>query len=423
MPWLRSLLLLLLAAGVSAAEDWPQWLGPHRDGSSSEKIKPWKGDLTVLWRQAVGAGHSSPVIAGGKVYLLTRGLNKDRPGSEKKDDLVQETEELAAFDAVTGKEAWRTGYPREKFFSPFGTGPQATPAVIDGKVYTFGATGILTCFDAGKGTILWQKDTLKTFGATNLFFGVASSPLIVEDKVLVNVGAKGASVVAFHKDDGKVVWKALDDRASYASGITIPEGKEQAILFLTQAGLRALAPEDGKLLWEFPLMDRLNENSTTPVRAGNFLLASSITQGMVGLDLSQRDKGTPKVAWRNKDLTCYFSTPIPVGKEHVYLVTGTLGFKPSSTLHCVELKTGKSVWSQKDIGKWHAAMLRTADDKLLLLSDLGNLILLDPTPDGYKELARSRLVKREQIWAHPALSNGRVYLRDEKELICVQMPE
>jgi outer membrane protein assembly factor BamB len=413
MPWIRSLVLLLLVAGVATAEDWPQWLGPRRDGSSTEKIKPWKGDLKVLWRQKVGAGHSSPVIAGGKVYLFTRGPDKGK----------DETEVLVAYNAATGNPIWKTDYVRARFASPFGTGPQATPTVHGEKVYTYGATGVLTCFDADKGGTLWQNDALSDFKVKNLFFGQASSPLIDGEKVVVDVGAPGASVVAFNKDKGNVVWKTLDDKASYASPITLGSGKDRQLLFLTQAGLRALSPADGKLVWGFPWMDRLNENSTTPVRVSDILLASSISQGMVALDLNDIQKEKPKELWRQKQLTCYFSTPIPVGKEHVYLVTGALGFTPTSTLHCVEVKTGKIRWSQEKIGRYHAAMLRTADDKLLMLSDVGDLVLLDPSPDGYKELARTKVVKGEQIWAHPALSNGRIYLRDEKELICVQAPE
>src|SRR5262249_32041635 len=137
MAWLRALPLLLRPPPAAAA-DWPQWLGPRRDGTSTEKIKPWKGDLKVLWRVPVGPGHSSPVVAGDKVYLHTRVKDKEQ-------------EQLTAFDAVKGTELWSTPYDRARFFSPFGTGPQATPAVIGGNVYTFGATGVLACFDAGKG--------------------------------------------------------------------------------------------------------------------------------------------------------------------------------------------------------------------------------------------------------------------------------
>jgi hypothetical protein len=124
--------------------------------------------------------------------------------------------------------------------------------------------------------------------------------------------------------------------------------------------------------------------------------------------------------WKNPALTCYFATPVPVGKDHLYLVTGELALNPQSSLRCVEVKTGKELWSKPKVGKYHAALLRTADDKLLMLSDSGDLVLLDPNPKEYKELARSKVCG--QAWAHPALSGGKLYLRDEKELICLQMP-
>src|SRR5690242_6386394 len=170
MRLLRSSLLLLLVCGPALAGDWPQWLGPRRDGTSTETIKPWKGKLTVVWKKAVGPGHSSPVIAGGKVFLHHRVKDKQE-------------EAITAYDAKTGKKLWSTGYPRAEFFSIFGTGPQATPTVAGGKVFSFGATGVLSCFDAAKGDLLWKVDTWKDFDVTKenkrwLTFGAACSPLV-----------------------------------------------------------------------------------------------------------------------------------------------------------------------------------------------------------------------------------------------------
>lgn len=410
-------LTLLLLAGVPAvAADWPQWLGPNRDGTSTEKIKPWKGKLEVVWKKAVGPGHSSPVIANGKVYLHTRVKDKEK-----------EEEALTCFDAKDGTELWSTPYKREKFFSIFGTGPQATPAVAGGKVYTFGATGVLSCFDAEKGSRVWQVDTWKDYDVTKenkrwLGFGAACSPLVDGDNVVVNVGGKGASVVAFTRDKGAVAWKKLDDVGSYSSGIHLGKGGDRQLVFLTQKGLRSFTPK-GDELWSYPFVDGLDESSTTPVKAGGLLLAASIKNGMVALKVEEKDgKKSAKPVWKEPKLTCYFSTPIPVGK-HVYVVTGQLSIFPSSTLHCVEVETGKILWSKEKVGRWHAAMLRTADDKLLLLSDRGKLVLIDPDPKEYKELASADLVKGDQIWAHPALSNGRIYFRDDRNLICLKTPE
>jgi outer membrane protein assembly factor BamB len=243
-----------------------------------------------------------------------------------------------------------------------------------------------------------------------------------QKNVIVNVGGKGASVVAFSRNKGEVAWKSLDDKASYSSGIEVGKGADRQIIFLTQQGLHGLSPSDGKKVWDFPLVDRLSESSTTPVMAGGLVLASSITVGMVGVKLEKGDGNfSAKEAWKNPKLTCYFSTPIPVGKKHVYVVTGTILF-PSSTLHCVEIESGKVLWRKPKVGKYHAAMLKTGDDKLLMLSDLGDLILFDPNPKEYKELARAK-VSKSQLWAHPALSDGKVYFRDEAELVCLQMPE
>ncbi|HMC65316.1 MAG TPA: PQQ-binding-like beta-propeller repeat protein [Gemmataceae bacterium] len=412
MTCLRSLLVLLFWCSVAAAADWPQWLGPNRDGSSSEKIKPWQESPKVLWRHAAGEGNSSPVVADGRVFLHAKIKDKDE-------------EEVIAYDAESGKQLWRQVYPRAAFKSLYGNGPRATPAVAGNRIYTFGITGVLTCFEAATSKQVWQVDTLQSFKAKNLFFGVSCSPLVEGNKVLVNVGGKGASVVAFDKDTGEVAWKSQDDGASYASPIVFGRAKERQVVFLTQEGLVALNPADGSLLWRFPMKDKLLESSTTPVWTRNLLLASSITFGSLGLKLSvQEEKPTAEEAWKRDDLTCYFATPVAVGK-HAYVVTGSnpLAFKiPEAKLHCIEAATGKELWSRPKIGKYHATLLRTGDRKLLMLDDLGNLVLLDPNPSEYRELARAK-VCGEQAWAHPALSNGRLYVRDGKELICLRMEQ
>jgi outer membrane protein assembly factor BamB len=395
---------------IAAAGDWPQWLGPARDGSSPETVASWKAAPRVVWRQPVGEGHSSPVVAGGRVFLHTKVKNK-------------EEEQVTAWDAATGKQVWQMSYPRAHFQSIFGNGPRATPAVVGDKLYTFGVTGVLTCWEAATGKQVWRVDTLKQFDAPNLFFGASCSPLIDGDRLFLNVGGKGASVVAFNKDTGKVLWKNLDDRASYASPVLLGQGAERQLIVFTQQGLVAVNPADGALFWRFPLVDLLSESSTTPVAAGSTLFASSITVGGVGLRLeSKAGKPAAQEIWKNPQLTCYFSTPVAVGKEHLFLVTGT---KPpalniQADLHCVDIATGKSLWRHPKVGKYHASLLRTGDNKLLMLEDSGELVLLESSPEKYKELCRAK-VCGDDTWAHPALANGRLYLRDRQELICLQM--
>ncbi len=409
MPWFRSLAVLVVCASVGRAADWPQWLGPDRDGATAEKVVPWKGPLKVLWRQPLGEGHSSPVVAGGRVYVHAR-----VPGAD--------SEVLHAFDAKDGKPLWSTPYPRGPYQGKFGLGPRSTPTVADGKVYTLGITGILTCFDADRGKQLWQVNLLKRFQARNLVFGVSCSPLVEGKLVLVNVGGKGASVVALNRESGETVWQKLDDGASYSSPIVFGKGKARQVVFFTQEGLVSLRPTDGTVFWKYPLKDQLSESSSTPVRVGDLVVGSAITAGSAAVRVIPPAPGREAKAtevWKNPDLTCYFSTPVAVGKDHLYLVTGSL-LAGQATLRCVETATGKELWKKGGVGKYHASLLRTGDNKLLMLEEAGHLVLLDPSPNEYRELARAKVCGN--TWAHPAVADGRLYVRDGKELICVQLP-
>jgi outer membrane protein assembly factor BamB len=406
------LVLVSFSPFLARAADWPQWLGPNRDGSTTETIAAWKDDPKVVWRKPVGEGHSSPVVAGGLVFLHTRVADK-------------EEEAVTAFDAKTGEPKWQKSYARASAKNIlFGQGPRATLTVDGNRLYTFGITGVLSCWDTADGKQHWQLDALKQFGAPNLFFGVSSSPLIAGDLVLVQVGndakrPQGTCVVAFKKESGDVAWKALDDNASYSSPI-LSQGKA---IYLTGANLVALDPKNGDVSWKHPFRDLLNESSSTPVRIGDVLIGSSVMAGSIGLKLSDMDgKTAVKEIWKDKALTCYFSTPLDIGNGHVYLVTGKPPPFASATLHCVETATGKIVWSKEKIGTYHAALTRMGDGNVLMLDDHGHLSLLAPDTKQYKELARSKVLPgKGDIWAHPAVADGEIYLRDGKQLICLEI--
>jgi len=394
-----------------AAADWPQWLGPNRDGSTSEKIAPRRGDPKVVWRKPVGEGHSSPVVADGVVYLHTR-------VAQKNEEAVQ------AFDAKSGELKWEKTYPRAAFSSSFGVGPRATPAVAGKRLYTFGVTGVLSCWDSSEGKLYWQVDTLKELGAPNLNFGISASPLVVGGHVVVQVGndgkkPQGTCLVAFEGESGKVAWKALDDPASYAAPVVL----NGQIVVLTGTHLAGLDPAKGTLLWNYPFKDLLNESSTTPVRVGDLLIASSVTAGSVAVQVtSSAEKFNVKQVWKQPTLNSYFTTPVTVDEKHFFMVTGKLIPPPSATLHCVEAATGAVAWSKPKVGTYHASLTRLGDGNLLMLDDHGFLSLVAPDVKEYKELVRSKvLAGNGDVWAHPALAAGRLYVRDGRELICLQM--
>jgi outer membrane protein assembly factor BamB len=401
--------LLTVAALASKAADeatteWPQWLGPNRDGSVAEKVAPWTGDLKVHWRAAVGEGNSSPVVANGLVFLHSKVKDKD-------------VERMQAFDVRTGDVKWTQEYDKTPFKPLFGEGPRATPCVHDGKVYSLGNTGVLACWEAATGKPVWKVDTLANPKKDNLFFGISASPLIVGENVVVQ-GGKDTSkgLKAYDRKTGKPTWTAGDDAASYAAPVLL--GKD--IVVLTGANLMAVSAS-GEVRWKFAFKDALNESSTTPIKVGDLYVTASVTAGGVAVRVAdQEGKPMPEQAWKNPTLTCYFSTPVAVGKDHLYLVTGVATLlNPSVTLRCVETATGKEVWNKPNVGKYHAALLRMADGNLLMHDDQGNLYLLAPNVKEYQELAKSKVCG--PTWAHPAVAGGRLYVRDGKELVCLSL--
>jgi outer membrane protein assembly factor BamB len=408
--------MLLALAAIAPAADWPQWLGPHRDGTTSETIKPWTEPPKALWRVAVGAGHSSPVVVDGQVCLHSKTPGKDE-------------ERLVIYDPATGAEVHAHAQGRAPFASPFGAGPRATPAIApDGQIVSFGVTGDLNTATRIRPWQYWGTNPLTQFHAAVPKFGVSASPLIESGLIIVLAGGKGASLVAYGRKSGEVVWKSLDDAASYASPIMTEYAGKRQLIALTADGVVSLEPMTGELYWRYPFKDLIAESSTTPLRVGDLIVASSVTLGSVGLKLGAKD-GKPSVteAWKNPALCCYFSTPVAVdtkdGGHDLYMVTGSvlaaMSGKAECALNCVDAATGKVRWTHAKVGKFHAALIRTGDQKLLMLSDTGELTMIDPDQKEYRELARAKVCG--ETWAHPALANGRLYVRDNKELICLQM--
>ena len=410
---LRSCLFLaaiLASSRACFAADWPQWLGPDRNGVTSEIVAPWTTPPEVVWRYPVGNGYSSPIVADGVVYLHAAVTGQD-------------AEEVIALDAKTGQPAWVDTYARGSYRSVLGVGPRATPAFSDGKLFTYGITGVLSCYDAKAGKRLWHTNPYETFKASLPRYGVCSSPVVVEGRVVVLAGGSGSAVVAYDVATGDVSWKGLDEPASSASPIVVSRGeKEQRrtdVVVQTTLRVLGLSPQDGAVRWEHPMVFQPAGVSPTPLLVGNSLVCTTADTGTMALDLPVGDSPALGSLWWKHDLTSYFSTGSTGPKGAVLVVTNQLTLLPRTDLRCLDLSSGDELWKREGIGYYHVGVITTGDGKLLLLDDGGNLILADSTREAFKQLSKSQICRG--TLTNPALSGGCVFVRDDQEVICVQL--
>lgn len=397
---------------IASAADWPQRTGPYRNNSTPEIVRPWHGALESAWQIPLGEGYSSPAVAAGRLFLHAKVQDKDE-------------EEVLALDSVTGKRLWRFAYRHAPFESNVGNGPRAAPTVALGRVYTYGITGILTCLQADTGEKLWQTNPLESLHAPIMMFGASAYPIVDGDRIYVPVGAPGAGLAALDTETGEVVWKAYDDPpTSVPATLFQPRVGgvlERHLVYESTRGLAGFNPADGSLLWEYRLADRPIGTLPPPAVVGDLLIASSMQTGTVALRLERSADGVrPVEAWRNPTVTCYFTQSVPIGSDYLYILNATLMPEAEIALSCLDARTGRELWKKDKVGLYQLNMIRTGDNRLLMLDDThGDLILLDANPQEYRELARAKACNPTIIT--PALANGRVYLRDDRGVTCIPL--
>lgn len=391
------------------AEDWPQFLGPNRNGSTAETnlalVWPREGP-PVLWQRAVGEGFSGPVVSAGKLILFHRLADK---------------ETVECLDAKTGKELWKSDYPthyRDDF--GFDEGPRATPAMDETRGVTFGAEGTLTCWELASGKKLWSVDARAQFGAGKGFFGMACSPLLEGQAVMVNIGGRsGAGIVAFDKATGKVIWQATDDEASYSSPIAATIGGKRRILVITREALVALSPGDGTIGFRYPWRPPMHASvsAAAPIAVDDLIFISA-SYG-TGATLLRFKENAPEKLWSSDDaLSCHYATPV-YRDGFLYGFDGRAdpGLQAESSFRCVELKTGKVRWKEDSL---KAGTVSLVNGQLLVLTEKGELILAPASPSGFKPIARAQILPFV-VRAHPALAGGLFYARSKDKLICLNL--
>jgi outer membrane protein assembly factor BamB len=395
-----ALLFLCTAVVGQTTGEWPQWRGANRDGISKETglLKQWpEGGPPLVWKASgAGRGYSSFSISKGRLY--TMGLRGDR-------------EFIIAFDIANGKEVWATTHGGA-FRNDRGDGPRGTPTLDGERLYALGGNGDLSSLDLRTGKVVWTMNVLSKFGGSNIKWGISESPLVIGDKVLVNAGGPGASIVALKKTDGALIWKSQSDEAGYSSAIPVEVGGTTQVIFFTGSRAVGLDLRDGRLLWEYSRPSNNVANVATPVARGNRVFISS-DYGTGGGVVEIKADGKAQEVYFNKDMRNHHATSILIG-DHLY------GFS-SAILTAMRFDTGEVAWRDRSVGK---GSLTYADGHLYAFSENGIVGLVEANPTAYNEKGRFKIQQGSlPTWTHPVVAGGRLYLRDQDTIYAFDVKE
>jgi outer membrane protein assembly factor BamB len=401
---LYTLFLTLVIALPLGAGDWPNWLGPNRNGASPETglLTDWPAaGPKVLWKYPGGDGYSTIAIAQGRAITQVQ-----HDGNEF----------VLALDAVKGEKIWETKIA-DAYKNNFGDGPRATPTIEGKSVYVYSPSGLLACLDLDKGGITWSVNLLKEFSSQKVTYGLSASPLVDGDLVYAIPGGKGAGVAAFNKATGKLVWKTGDDLSAYASPMIVTVASQKQIIFFTATGLLAVTADQGKELWRVAWHSEYDCNICTPLLIGKDLLFVSSGEGN-GCAMFRLSAAAPEIAWESKGpksiMMNYWANSV-AHDGYLYGISGEFNEKKMD-LNCVEIKTGKLMWSEKGVGK---AAVTLADGHLFITTKKGDLVLVRANPQKYDEKSRVKMLGENRT--SPTIADKRLYLRDRKNIYCLDI--
>lgn len=401
--WLFSFVVVATTFAVEA--EWPQFLGPQRNGISTETglidSFPATGPKEV-WRIDGGIGMSGVVVSRGKLVTTSQAEGKQY---------------VAAFNAVDGKSLWRTSIA-PAYQNSMGPGTRATPTIAGDRVFAYSGEGILAALNFADGNLLWSQNLIEEFGGNPPDYGMACSPLVLGERVIVTVGALSAAVVALDAATGKVVWKAGDDPNGYSSPALLEVGGRKQLVVYSGMSVLGLDPDGGTVLWRHPYVTDFNCNTATPVAVdGSVFVSSGENHGSVLLGLKPvADKFEVSVLWKSNGpqsvLRAEWQTPVLLdGKLYGFDNVGGAG--PVTHLTCIDAATGNRVWQQLRFGKGN---MIAADGKLWVSTLQGELILVRAVATGFEELSRADVgITTRQA---PTLVDGRLYLRDDAKIVC-----
>ncbi len=437
MPRIRLLALCLfpgllgvLSAGTNA-DEWPQWMGPRRDNVWRETgiVERFPaGGPQVLWRTPVAGGYSGPAVAGGRVFVTDYVTADDVkvPNFERKQ--FSGLERVLCLDETTGRELWKHEYP-VKYTMSYPAGPRCTPLVHEGKVYTLGGEGHLICFDAASGEIVWSKDLVTQYGTKTALWGYAGHPLIDGDRLICIVGGEGSHAVAFDKTSGQEIWRALTaPEQGYSPPTIIEAGGTRQLILLRPDAVSSLDPATGREFWSVDYEATNGSIIMSPIHAAPYLYVAGYSNKNLLLQLAD-DRPAAEVVWR--DLAKQAVSPVNVQPFLEGMVL--YGFDQKGTFVAVELPSGERLWetpqplAERPVQTGTAFLVKQGD-RFLLFTEQGDLIFARLSPSGYQELDRAHVIEptnvafgRDVVWSAPALANRHVYLRNDRECICVDL--
>ncbi len=420
-----------------AADDWPQWLGPQRDGvwretGLIEKV-PTDGPR-VRWRTPIGGGYAGPAVAKGRVYVADRQLAEgaSNPSNPFARGEIPGVKRVLCLNEADGKLLWKHEYDCAYTVS-YPAGPRATPVVQEGKVYTLGAVGHLVCLDAEKGTEIWSHELTKDYNVKTPLWGFAGHPLIEGKKLICLVGGDGSVAVAFDKDTGKELWRALSAKEPGYCPPMVYEfnGKRQLILWHPEA-VSGLDPESGRVYWSYPHPEiRSGMTIPSPRKHGDRLFLTSFYNGSLMLRI---DSDKPSLVWQSKKISEKDTDGLHSVMCTPFLEDGYIYSSCSyGQFRCLKADTGDRLWEtfEPTTGKserWGNAFLVKNGNRYFLFNEKGDLIIAKLTPEKYEETSRAHLLDpsnsdpgRPVVWSHPAFANKSVYARNDKEIVCADL--
>jgi outer membrane protein assembly factor BamB len=406
-----------LPSALSHASDWPIYRGPNQDGISSEKVDiHWSGDSPkVVWRQPTNTGFSSFAVSDGKVYTqVVRELQGNR------------REICLALDAATGRELWFADiaageYPGGADTAGGGDGPRSTPTVSDGKVYLLTPDLVTHCLDANTGRLLWKRDLMKQHHGRNIHWNSAASVAVDGDLVFVAGGGPGESLLGLDKNSGAVVWKTGDERITHSTPVVTTIHDQRQVIFFLQSGLVSADTKRGKFLWKFPFPFSVS-TAISPVVSGDIVyLSAGYGVGSAACRIARQGHGfTATKLWfksGNEPVASHWSTPV-CKDGYLYGMFGFKKFK-KGPMKCVELATGEVRWSHPNFGQGNLILV---GNRLVALAEDGNLVIVEATPEAYKEIARTKTFQ-DKCWTTPAFADGKIYVRSISQGVCFDVSE